>query len=444
MKHIVKNQFSEKFLATGLGLVAALVTSQAQASGFEKSIVIGGRSAAVGGIATPFVRGGEAVYANPGGLVSDKQGHSVTFDLSPTSSQFKGPINNLNTDETSARKTSFPLGLFYGLTPNDKWGFGVGAFVSGGAQAFFDTVDFAAATGYKPEVKTDLRIVELSAGAGYKVSDKFRVGAAWRFVMAEADFSFIRRIGGQGGLPADALLNAKVTGLKGNQALAFRMGAQYKCDEDTEFGLAWRSEVNFKATGNVSGQITSPSTALGAANPPVASADATAYTTFPMAISAGMLRKLSDEWNFLAEYTWTQYSRIGEIVLHTSSTTIGNTSVITDWRDQHNLRFGGEYLATAWPVRFGYGYTSAVTNPDYARASFVPPGPAHTWTIGSGKTFAMGENELRFDGAFEYTTSKGEVSGKADSGTSSAGSDIRNGTYTATASVAHLSLSYLF
>jgi len=417
-----------------------LMGSTANAAGFEKSIVWGGRSSGVAGIATPYVQGADALYFNPAGLAGDKEGQTLSFNISPTQSQFKGPINNANDTSESTAKLLTPFGLIYGNTISDKMGFAVGAFVSGGANANFQDVSFSAPSGYKAEVKTDLQIFEASAGLGYKVDENLKLGLAWRVVMAQADFSFVKRNGGG----ASTVANAKLTGLKDTQAVAFRFGAQYKLDEATELGLNFRSEVNFKASGKVAGQVFSPVTAAGAANFAIAEADATARTTLPMAVTLGAIHKLSEEWNLLGEYSWTQYSRIGEIPVETSSTVVGNTSLKTDWRDQHNLRVGAEYLAMAWPIRYGYGYTSTVTNSDYARASFTPPGPAHTLTLGTGQDFAMGEQNLRFDAGFEYTMTSGDSTNGAAAGAGGAGTDTRAGTYSASAYVAHLGLTYAF
>ncbi|MBK7893136.1 MAG: outer membrane protein transport protein [Bdellovibrionales bacterium] len=437
-----------KILKGLIALAAVSSSTSAFASGFEKSIVWGGRSAGLAGIATPWVQGAEALYFNPAGLVGDKEGRSLAFDISPTSSQFKGPINNNNDESVSERKLSTPLALMYGATVNDKLGYGIGAFVSGGAQAYFNDVDFSAATRFKPEVKTDLMISEISAGVGYKVSDDFKLGLAWRFVMAQADFSFVKRIGGTPGSPAlDSFVNAKLTGLKDTEAMAFRLGGQYKLDEKTELGFGFRSEVNLEATGKVNAQLVSPNSTAGAANPSYADADATARTTFPMAVTLGMSHKLNDEWNLFGEYAWTQYSRIGEIPIEAPTSTfpgLRSTSLQTDWRDQHNIRLAGEYVATAWPVRFGYGYTSTVTNPDYARASFTPPGPAHTLTVGTGNAVKVGESDLNYNLGLEYTTTSGDVGGKASAGSSAYGSDTRNGSYSASAYVLHMGVAYLF
>lgn len=425
-----------------------VVSTTANASGFEKSIVIGGRSAGVAGIATPYIQGADALYFNPAGLVADKAGNEISFNLSPTMPQFKGPINSNNEIATTESKTLLPVGLIYGKTFDEQWGMGVGLFVSGGANASYKDLTYGNnASGYRPEVKTDLQIIEASAGVGYKASDKLKVGLAWRVVMAQADFSFVQRATAS---PTLVSANAKLTGLKDTQAVAFRAGAQYKVDDATSLGLTFRSEVNFSANGKA--QLTTFSAASGGVVSSGAEQDATARTTFPMAITLGGLHKLNDDWNLLGEYVWTQYSRIGEIVVDsTSFSSTGNQSRLkTEWADQHNIRIAAEYNLP-WVLRFGYVWTSTVTNTDYARASFAPPAPAHTLTLGTGKAFAMGEGDpnMRFDAGFEYTFSSadGGASGAtAGNGNPSATYDAnaRLGTYSVTAYALHMGLSYMF
>lgn len=415
-----------------------LMGSTANAAGFEKSIVWGGRSSGVAGIATPYIQGADALYFNPAGLAGDKEGHSLSFNISPTQSSFKGPINNQNTESQTAAKLLAPVSLIYGNTLNEKWGFGIGAFVSGGANAVYDDVRFFTNQTVGAEVKTDLSILEVSAGAGYKVDENLKLGFSWRMVMAQANFAFVTR------QATTAIVNTKLTDLKDTQSVAFRAGAQYKLDEKTELGLTFRSEVNFAANGKV--QLNAINPATGVTSTLASNVDATARTTFPMAITLGGIHKLSEEWNLLGEYAWTQYSRIGEIVVESAAfSTTGNRNALkTDWRDQHNVRVGAEYLAMAWPIRYGYGYTSTVTNSDYARATFTPPGPAHTLTLGTGKDFAMGEQNLRFDAGLEYTMTSGDSTNGAAAGAGGAGTDTRAGTYSVSAYAAHLGLTYAF
>lgn len=426
-------------VAVATVVCGGVLSSIASASGFEKAITWGGRTAGVAGVATPYVQGAEALYFNPAGLVADKTGNSISFDISAISPQFKGPINNQNDVVTTESKLLTPVSLIYGNTLNEKWGFGVGYFVSGGANASYPGISFPSSS-YTPDIKTDLQVFEASAGLGYRVDDKLKLGFAWRVVMANADFSFVKRVSATG------IANAKLTGLKDTQAAAFKFGAQYKLDESTELGLTWRSEVNFNANGTAQTNVFS--SAGGGILAAGASLDATAHTTFPMQLTLGALHKLSDDWNLMGEWVWTQYSRVGEIVVDsTSFASTGNQSRLpTDWRDQHNLRIAAEYN-TPWPVRFGYVWTSAVTNPDYARAAFTAPAAAHTLTVGTGKGFAMGEGadqNFRVDGAVEYTFASGDVSDKAASGVTGVGQDTRNGTYSLSATALHLGLAYMF
>jgi long-chain fatty acid transport protein len=436
-------------LSAVAGLVgSAVVTTTAHAAGFEKSIVWGGRSAGVAGIATPYMQGADALYFNPAGLAADKAGHTLSFNISPTSSQFKGPINNQNTEETSKSGLLTPLGLTYGFTPSESsWGFGLGAYVSGGSNAHFENVKFFGGESDKTEVKTDLQIMEIAAGAAYRVSDDLKIGLAWRVVMAQANFAFASRSALLPPFPGGTvtIANAKLSGLKDTEAAAFRFGAQYKVSESTELGLTFRSEVNLEATGKADLKVFNPMTGAVLPTASATDKDATARTTFPMAVTLGALHKLNEDWNLLGEYVWTQYSRVGEINVESDAfaSTGGKTSLKTEWADQHNVRVAAEYLSP-WPVRFGYIWTNTVTKEDHARASFTPPGPAHTVTLGTGKAFEFGEQNLRFDAAFEYTTTSGDVGNGAAAGGNAVGGDTRNGKYSVNAYVAHLGLTYSF
>lgn len=429
----------------GGAMVATMVASDANAAGFEKSIMWGAESAGKAGIAAPYISGADSIYFNPAGLATGKDGHSIGVNVSPTFATVKGPINNNNTEETS-NSTSFPFGLTYGFASGD-WGFGIGAFASGGNSVKYDAVDFGLPSGYKPEVKTAIQILEISAGAAYRLDEAWKLGLAWRLVMANAEFAFAQRASNALGAGHDAVLNAKLTELKDTQALAFRAGAQYKVNESTDLALTFRSEVNIDAKGKAGGQVSSVLSPAGPANPPMTSADATAHTTFPMQIALAGLHKLED-WDLLAQYDFSQYSRIGDVNIdsNTFAATGGKTRLKTDWKDQHAIRLAAEYKSP-WPVRFGYVYASQVTNSDLARASFSGPGPGHTVTLGTGKAFGgegEGASNFRVDGALEYVIASGDVTTGAAAGTTGTGTDIRNGKHSSAATTVHLGMTYMF
>lgn len=409
---------------------ALLASSQAFAAGYEKSIPWGGRSAGMGGIATPYISGSQALFFNPAGLVSDRVGHDVSFNISPVWSQFKGPINNGNDQASSEKKMLTPFGLMYGATLNEKLGFGIGGYVSGGSYANYENVEYSGVAS-SPTVKSDLQVTELAAGAGYRITSDLKVGAAVRLVSAKADFQFINRAG------ATTIYNPQVKDLKDDNNLAFKLGAQYKLGEKTSLGLTYRSQVRFEAEGKFGGNVITNSATL-----PIDETDAKAHTIFPQQIALGVMHQYNENWRSAAELVWTEYSKVDKVQVEGTMTRSGGTAIAGGadpviqqrWSDQWNLRLGGEYVGYSYPIRFGYVYTTTVTAPEWARAAFLPPGPAHTLTLGTGK--AIGES-FQIDGGLEYTT------GKADVGSGNS-VDIRPGKYEVTAYGAHVGVSYLF
>lgn len=432
----MKSSFAVRFVAMALALFA-FTPHQVFAAGYEKSIMWGGRAAGFAGISTPYSTGADALYFNPAGIVGDKAGQEVTFNVSPVWSQFKGPINNQNEEATSATNLSTPFGLIYGNTVNETWGFAVGGYVSGGSKVSYEDVTF---TGVAPgmDVKTDLQIAEIAAGAAYRVNDKLKLGASVRNVYASGEFGFLSR------QSAVAVANVKLTDLKDTKP-GFALGAQYKLDDDTQFGLRYRSEVKIEAGGTLGGGVHTAGGG-GTVIVPITSTSATAKTTFPQALTLGALHKLNEDWTLLAEYGWTNYSKVDVITIDGTINGTAAPAVEQYWKDQHNYRLAAQWGPDAdWPLRFGYGYTSQVTNEDRARASFFPPAVAHTVTVGTGRDFSVSERAFRFDTGFEYTwgSAEGNPNGSV-AGATGAGTDFRKGTFSTTSYAAHLGLAYMF
>ncbi len=160
-----------------LGVASMMMTTQVSAAGYEKSIMVGGRTSAVAGIATPYIVGSEALYFNPAGLMNDKQSSDLTLNASPTLPTFTGPINNTNTEVTSDSQMILPYSLSYAKNLNDSWAIAVGTFVTGGAVVKYTNPQFADYSA-QPESKTNMAITEYMLGASYKLNDKWSFGAA--------------------------------------------------------------------------------------------------------------------------------------------------------------------------------------------------------------------------------------------------------------------------
>lgn len=365
-----------------LALSALLVGQTAMAAGFEKSIPFGGEASGTAGIGSPYMQGSQALYYNPAGLAGDKVGaQDVSVNVSPTVGKTKAPLS-ANAAQTDAKdKTVFPFGIMYGNTLSEKLGVGAGVYISGGNQAEFNNI-----SGTQLNAKTDLTIMEAALGAGYKVTPDLKLGLAWRMVMVNGGLSSV-----QG---ANEL---KFTDLKDTNYMGLKFGAQYKLSESTNLGFAYRSETTFKAKGKFSAHNNSGAVVVPETNGEL-------RTLFPASWTFGIAHKCNEMWKFMGELVFTEYSKVKNLDVQNDTT--GSSLLKMEWKDQINVRLAGEY-ALSWPIRFGYVWTSKVTDSDNALPTLTPPGDAHTLTLGTGQAFG----DFRVDGGLEYTMASGARTG---------------------------------
>jgi len=429
-------------LTTGLLLLATASTitvQKANANGYEKSIAWGGHEAALAGAAVPWVSGANALYFNPAGLVTDKPGSQVSIQLSPVQSQNSGPVDTNNDQVNSLATTSLPGALIYSNTLNDRFGFGAGLYTSLGSKTEYDNVAMPGTVAQTATLYTNLTVLEFGLGGAYKVTDKLKLGLAYRVVMAQANLGMVSNLAANG----SAFLNLQVNNAQQTSYSNFKLGSQYQLADKTFLGLTFRSETPLSMPGNFSG-VYSAAQAV-----PVDTKQATINTVLPMAIDLGASQEY-ENWRAFAQYTWTQYSRIGEIpvsgVLSAMGTTIKNgVNIPTRWSDENDIRLAGEYKGYSWPIRFGYMLSTQVTDANQAGVNFYAPGLGHTLTAGTGQTWTTFGNPLTLDLAAEL----GRVSGSggvnaAGVGLDSSTNSTRAGTYTNMIYALHAGVTYGF
>lgn len=421
-------------------LALLLVSAVAFGSGYEKSIFWGAKYGGLAGSGAAGVTGSDSIFYNPAGLVNSSETGDIVFNLSNSSSQFKGPVvpstnvvmapasspgtptvapfTYANKQESSTKESAMIPAITYAMKLNDAWSFGLGYYVVGGARANYEDVDFAPRN-YKAKVGSEITITEFSVGAGYKVSDSFRLGLGVRYTMLTAGFSSVAFIpatapftGAQG-----AVANVDIKDINSANLDSIRFGAQWDVSETTKLGLVVRTDTNVSKTAKASGTANICTTSCQQNTTLVIpESDVKVKTMLPMQVNLGIEQKLSDSWTLFGELGQTQYSKIQKVDLDGNLTVAGNTVAISDieqkWKDQMTAKLAGQYAGFSWPVRFGYIYTSEVSSKDYARASFTPPGVAATYTLGTGQTFAFGNNSvLDFNLAIDVTSVKGDTSG---------------------------------
>lgn len=430
-------------------LVGVMVAGNAQAAGFEKSVMWSGKEAGYAGAGMSRISGSQSLVFNPAGLAGEGNG-DASLNMSPTWIKLEGSITSQNRREETDHNFSPIAGGTLSYKINENFGLGVGAYVAGGSKALYDGVDVSAAfpaiQAFKPRIFTDFKVIEYSIGAGYQLSPGWRVGAAWRIAQASGGFSTMKHMTTANLVNYISVINAKQTKYNG-----FRLGLQYEApNKDWGFGASFRNGVTFAAKGIVTGQVVS--TATGANVPTSFGPEATLGTSLPWAASIGANRQMGN-FNLLGGVDFVRYSENKELQVTATQSVGGGAfsslpNIALNWKDMWNFRVGTEYSGfDAFKLRFGYALTTPVTPVNDARATLSPPGTGHLFTIGAGTSFW---DRFELDGAFEYALNSADgtmTPGTANSGTASASKEMIGGVNTnfqARTLAVHTGLTYKF
>jgi long-subunit fatty acid transport protein len=419
------NLFNKKTLVALSAATGCLVSLNAYSAGLEKNVNWSGKYNGVAGAATSSVSDSEGLFFNPAGLAGVEGKGDIHVNFSPTLSQFKGPVSST---QVANSKTGFsPLG---GLTSayrlDDSTVLGAGVFVSGGTQARFTDIS-SLGNGTN---ESSLKLIEGTIGAARKINDKISVGASWRIAYGQADLASVAAVAGSS-------VQLEFKDLSGWNFSSFRLGAQYR-DEDLGIGINIRTPVNMSMKGE---------TGYAALPLPVTVVDSntTVKAVFPLAISLGSDYKVNSRLKLLGDFSYTNYSANKTLKIDTNPASAGPVQngvfaalkaaggIPLNWHDLYIGRLGAEYkLQDNLVLRGGYALISAVTNKDFAKATFSSPGLGHSLTLGAGSKFG----NLEANAAFDYSFASGHSDGN---GTNALAGDYKSQSYTA-----HLGVAYSY
>ncbi|MBF0205968.1 MAG: outer membrane protein transport protein [Oligoflexia bacterium] len=391
-------------------------------AGYEKSVYWSARNSALGGATVSAVDGADALYFNPAGLARGAA-HEASINISPHNSAVKGPATINNEKKSSDPQWTLPGGILGKYELLDKrLGLGAGFYSAGGVITSFEGVDYSGISSnfsaWKPDLKSNLTLLEFGFGAGYRLSDNLSLGVVWRIGIVRGELASAKVVRSVGGTPI-YLTGVAIKDLSEVKFDGAKVGIQYQGDDQKwGMGLVWRSAINFNAEGDSSGAMVMASAARKL---DMVGGKAKVANSFPNQITLGGHYKLSDLLALYAAYTWTEYSSNEKLTITGNVTTsTGAVIKISDieqkWKDMHNLRLGGEWkLSSSWDLRTGYVITSRVTNQDYARVTFYPPGIGHTLIAGAGTKFLNNSMDLDFAAEYSFASNSGKTPDESSS-----------------------------
>jgi long-chain fatty acid transport protein len=366
-----------KYLTLIIAAALGATSFGANASGYRFG------SQSVAGQGTADANGAEAVDAstifyNPAGL-SRLDGTQISAGATVVV-----PHSTYN-DTGSTRFTGQPTGgtaakdyapdavtapsLYISKKLNEQWAVGLGLYVPYGAK-----LDYGSNwNGRYALSNIKLEAINLNPSVSFKLNEHhaFGFGIDAEFMKAELGQAVdvpgsIAALSSGAGAAQGAALIKQIAALGGNPALlrtvgdghgsndgqdwgwGFNLGYMFTLDQNTRFGLAYRSSISHQLRGSTVWDFSQVTTdpivnrVLAAASHKVNSAALVTLRT-PETVSANVFHQFDAKWAGMADVTFTRNNRMGDLDIQFPGTTEGNEVIRQQWKNTVRVSLGGNY-----------------------------------------------------------------------------------------------------
>lgn len=366
-----------KYLSLIIAAALGAVSFGAQASGYRFG------SQSVAGQGTADANGAEAadastIFYNPAGM-SRLEGTQISVGATVVV-----PHSTFN-DTGSTHFTGAPAGgsaakdyapdavaapsLYISKKLNDQFAVGLGIFVPYGAKLDYGNNW----TGRYALTNMKLEAISLNPSVSWKLNQHhaFGFGIDAEFMKAELGQAVdvpgsIAALSSGAGAAQGAALIRQIAALGGNPALlrtatdghgsndgkdwgwGFNLGYMFTLDENTRFGLAYRSSISHKLRGSTVWDFSTVTSdpivnkVLAAASHKTNSAALVALRT-PETLSANVFHQFNSKWAGMADVTFTRNNRLGNLDIEFPGTTEGAEVIRQQWKNTVRVSLGANY-----------------------------------------------------------------------------------------------------
>jgi long-chain fatty acid transport protein len=197
----------------------------------------------------------------------------------------------------------------------------------------------------------DVKTYNINPSIAYRINETVSIGGGVSWQRLEAVY---KRRAGDSTLLSGVLDATPVRlGLK-DEAWGWNVGALFSLSPASKLGISYRSRIKYDATGKV--EASGPSSTVNG----LGTSDAKASIELPDTFIASLTHQYSDQWEALADLSWTGWSSIPKIdVVRTSGASAGAVAqtLITDFRDSWRFAVGGNYkMRDDLKLKFGIAY----------------------------------------------------------------------------------------
>jgi long-chain fatty acid transport protein len=356
-----------------IALALATMAPSVWASGFALQNQNGsGNGNAFAGAAAAAEDAG-TIFFNPAGMTQLGEGHSFSIagTILDRSIQF--------TDKGTAAVPSFAVGNSGGdaggtsLIPAAYWSMslspalrlGIGISPTFGNKTEYSTSFVGRFSGYYANMEQ----ININPSVAFKLSDMISLGFGINYATNEIEFRQMVPV-------AAGVQRAGI--LKGDgEGWGWNAGATFQLSPATRLGLAYRSKIEIDLEGT--------QYVVGIPGYPFA-IKSTLET--PDSFSVALNQQLSDQWEVLADLTWTGWSSVRTLPVIRTSTGAQVASLSYNFEDTWRIGIGANYkLNDAWKLRIGTAYDKSPVKNDTDRTMTLPDSD-RTW-LAFGARYTM-------------------------------------------------------
>jgi len=422
-------------LAAALACAAVLSPPPAHAAGFA-IFEQGARAMGFAGAYTAQANDPSAIFHNAAGIafLKGKQFYAGGTLIHP-SSTFTGadPFPGASISEKADTGIVIPPAAYYTQQFSERVVFGVGLHTPFGLTTAWANPDTF--SGRFISQQADLRGFSLNPTIGYKLADRFAVGAG-----LDVRFSSVKL---QRRVPiinpfTQRVSDAATVNLESNTdvGFGFNVGLLAKITDSLSAGLHYRHGVNANYEGVATfNRIPTGNTQLDAslaARLPQGDQVVTTGIDFPAIVSSGVAWT-SGDWTFEGDLDWYQWSKFRNLTIDFPERPELSENIIENYKNSWQYRLGLERrLGDRYAIRGGYFFDQSPA-PAESISPLLPDADRNGFALGG--TWKPGR--FRADAALWYVLSPSRS-------TEGINRDEFNGTYKSSAVTLGIFLGYSF
>jgi long-chain fatty acid transport protein len=370
------------------GLLSVLLPAAALAGGLFLSEISGPEVGLASAGWAARAQNASTVFTNPAGMTRFSK-TEIETGLQPIYLNVKFTADSGTTVKGKDGDASgwLPAGglyLVHSFTPEFKMGFGVVGY-------FGLVLDFNDNWVGRYSAKYEkLQGLSLMPAAAYKVNDWLSIGGGMNFM-----YGMLKTKMAINNIPegmSDGSLKLEDT----DWGIGYTFGVMVEPTKRTRFGVTFLSEVNLDFETNPKVQGAGP--ILGGLLGRIHSIDL--GMTVPRSVMGSFYHEFNDQWAFMGNLGWQQWSRFGKLDVDVEAVRAGKSATTSlPYKDTWHGALGIQFKPTnPLLLSFGISYDSSCID-DKDRSLILPVGEA--WKFGTGARYRVKEN-LDFTMAYEF------------------------------------------